>query len=82
MGIGSRGLLDTAEPAAAASITVVTNASQLQAAVASRAQDIEIRSHLDLSELGLLSGYTELDFATALGAIQESRSIRVRRPCA
>lgn len=81
MGIGSRGLLDTAEPAAAASITVVTNASQLQAAVASRAQDIEIRSHLDLSELGLLSGYTELDFATALGAIQESRSIRVRRSC-
>ena len=77
-----RRLLDTRIPGPtsieAANITVVSNASELQAAVVSRARHIEIRGHLDLSELKLMTTYNASYPVAALGAIQGTNSIRVR----
>lgn len=75
----SRRLLDAGPLAPAeASITVVNTARQLQAALQSQAQDVEIRGHLDLSALPLASGYNISFLPTALGTIISTRSIRVR----
>lgn len=67
-----------ARSAAAASITVVNTASQLQQAILRQAQDIEIRSHLDTSIVGLVAGYNISFPPTPLGAVNGTRSIRVR----
>lgn len=63
---------------AAASITVVNTASQLRAATQAGAQDIEIRSHLDLTELALGTQKVSRGTPTALGNINGTSSIRVR----
>eukprot|EP00892_Ulva_mutabilis_P005993 jgi/Ulvmu1/3766/UM175_0014.1 len=75
----SRQLLDTSIRMATApsSITAVATPQQLQAAVAARAQDIEIRDHLDLTGLPLVASYNS-SFPSALGAILETRSIRAQ----
>eukprot|EP00892_Ulva_mutabilis_P002840 jgi/Ulvmu1/12557/UM090_0044.1 len=75
-----RGLLDVDAAAGAAepaSITIVATPRQLQAAVVSQAQDIELRDHVDLSELTLVPTYNVSFYpvALALGPVR-SRSIR------
>lgn len=82
----ARQLLDTEAPfpasaSAAADVTVVTSARQLQAAVDSGAQDILVRAHLDLTgiPLALQPAANVSRVATVLAQIRPStRSIRVR----
>eukprot|EP00892_Ulva_mutabilis_P005912 jgi/Ulvmu1/3693/UM017_0110.1 len=82
-GLGSlgRALMDTgvvaASPDAVADITVVSTAEQLQAAVMSGAQDIELRAHVDLSDLALAFTSNTSLVPTVLGEVKPStRSIR------
>ena len=79
----SRSLLDARDTQTAAvvdaDINIVSTAAQFQAAIMEGAQDIELRSHVDLSELALAftSGSSSL-VLTALGDVRAStRSIRV-----
>eukprot|EP00892_Ulva_mutabilis_P005913 jgi/Ulvmu1/3694/UM017_0111.1 len=77
----SRGLLQTnvvaASPDADADITVVSTATQFQAAMMSGAQDIELREHLDLSGLALAFTSNVSLPPTALGEVKATtRSIR------
>ena len=69
----------TAAAQAAADITVVTTARELQAAIAEGAQDILIRSHLDFSEIPLPFDGEQSGGHTVLPDVKAStRSIRVR----
>lgn len=82
----SRQLLDvnSADTASAAAwITIVDTPRRLQAAVAARAQDIEIRSHIDLTELSFDTVWDATRVAvearaSALASVRGTRSIRVR----
>jgi len=72
-----------AEADAAANITRVTTARQLQAAVEAGAQDILIREHLDLNGIPLGRNgdrkIDDVDYAPVLGTMKPTtRSIRVR----
>lgn len=82
MALASRRLLLEADSVAraSASITVVNTASQLQAAIVAKAQDIELRSHVDISALGLVRGSNASFVPIALGAVEGTRSIRVCFP--
>lgn len=67
-----------AEADADAEITVVSTARELQAALASGAQDVEVRAHLDLSDLALAHTSNTTLVSTALGDVKPStRSVRV-----
>lgn len=80
---GARLLLDAESqgPAAAdgqANITAVTSVAKLQAAMTSRAQDILVQSHVDLTDLPLAFNSNTSLVATALGDFKASAiSIRV-----
>lgn len=65
---------------AEANITVVITVDQLQAAVMAGVRDIQIRAHLDLSDMPpAYHAYTVTAFASVLGDIYPStRSIQVR----
>lgn len=80
-GGGTRRLLDSYSGTAAtkpASVTVVSTARQLQAAMMAGAQDILINEHLDLTELSLAFNSNTSRSPTALGDAKPStRTIRV-----
>ena len=62
-----------------ADVTVVSTAREFQAAVMAGAQDIELRAHVDLTDLALAFNSNVSRAATVLGEIKPStRSIRVR----
>ena len=80
---GARNLMDASNSVAPASadaeITVVSTAKEFQAAVMSGAQDIELRAHVDLTDLALAFNSNVSFTSTVLGDIKPStRSIRVR----
>ena len=69
----------TAAAQAAADVTVVKTARELQAAISDGAQDILIQSHLDFSELPLPFDGEYSGADTVLPDVKAStRSIRVR----
>lgn len=79
-----RSLLDArdtqAGAAADADVTIVSTAAQLQAAIMEGAQDIQLRSHIDLSTLPLafMNGPKNSLVLTTLGDVRAStRSIQV-----
>ena len=79
----TRNLMDASIPvtpaSAEANITVVSSAREFQAAVMAGAQDIELRAHVDLTDLALAFNSNASLPATVLGEIKPStRSIRVR----
>ena len=79
----ARNLMDAsilvASASANADITVVSNALEFQAAVMSGSQDIELRAHVDLTDMALALNTDVSLPATVLGEIKPStRSIRVR----
>ena len=79
----ARNLLDASiavAPASAdADVTVVSNAEEFQAAVMFGVQDIELRAHVDLTELALAFNSDDSRSPTVLGGVKPStRSIRVR----
>ena len=79
----ARNLMDASIPVTPASadadVTVVNNAREFQAAVMADAQDIELRAHVDLTDLALAFNSNVSRAATVLGEIKPStRSIRVR----
>lgn len=80
---GARHLMDASIPIAPANadadITVVITAQEFQAALTSGAQDVELRAHVDLTEMALAFNSNVSLTATVLGDIKPStRSIRVR----
>eukprot|EP00892_Ulva_mutabilis_P007594 jgi/Ulvmu1/5206/UM216_0001.1 len=82
--LGLRRLLDAGDAAqelasaeADADITVVATTAQLQAAIAAGDQDIELRAHLDLSDVPLSSTGNQSEVSTVLRSVLPStRSIR------
>ena len=81
----ARNLMDASiqvtPPSADADVTLVRNAREFQAAVMAGAQDIEVRAHVDLTDLALAFN-SSVDVSqplTVLGKMKPStRSIRVR----
>lgn len=79
----ARNLMDASIPVAPSSadadVTVVSSGREFQAAVMAGAQDIELRAHVDLTDLPLAFNSNVSQEATVLGEIKPStRSIRVR----
>lgn len=66
-----------------ANVTIVSTAAQFQAAIMEGAQDIQLRSHIDLSNLALAYANGNISLVlTALGDVRAStRSIQVCSAC-